>query len=164
LAADIRRLALTGSDLHSLQEQFGADIVRGQIIDARQKINSDKDGHGMLTDLVDDEQFARAYRAEEMKLNPLEKAKLAEHVRDNVINDQARLELQQHYQLKGMGREQAAKKSIAEFQKHHLSDQDKELLGLIGPGQNRLTDAQLQRLLERGGNLTEEEEKMIAER
>lgn len=51
----------------------------------------------MLTDLVDDEQFARAYRGEEMKINPLEKAKLAEHVRDNIVNDLGRLELQQHY-------------------------------------------------------------------
>jgi hypothetical protein len=57
-----------------------------------------------------------------MKLNPLEKAKLVEHVRDNIVNNPSRLELQQHYQLKGMGKEAAIKKSMGEFQKHHLSD------------------------------------------
>ena len=49
---------MTGTDLHELQENFGADQIRASIINARKTINEEKDNHsGMLTDLINDDQF-----------------------------------------------------------------------------------------------------------
>lgn len=42
LESDIRKLALTGVDLHNVQETLGADLFKGEVLRARREIAQEK--------------------------------------------------------------------------------------------------------------------------
>lgn len=94
LQRDMRKLALSGTDLHHLGEQFGSEIVRGEILRARKEIASEKEGEGQLTDMVDDNRFAEAaYDLGLEKDAPILKAMATENAIANLVSDDQRLAL-----------------------------------------------------------------------
>jgi hypothetical protein len=100
---------LTGTDLHHLQEEIGADVVRAQVIGARKTIEEDKNG-GRLTDMIDDDKFAE----EEQKIinkakfgasDPIKQDQLIQELIAEKLSNPARLELLNLYMARGMSYE-----------------------------------------------------------